>query len=260
MSRVAGQQSLPCVKGGGVRKDTGGIDAEQFTFCNANSDYSMSKNPAVHNRQPHAKTNRWGTIPQTLLTQGQPPLHKGAFGAVRCRTCGGRLKVRCGNPSGALRHLPRRRWLRIPRFRPRAKSSVTAHLLLSPPNPLALGFGGDPDGGGFLRVRILVSPNRGDVSFADRGVIRAPPQPPMATAPLTGRTPPAKSGILPPPASSMAPYPSFSPKGKKLGHCASPPFPTEPSSAAVSSFAALRMRHTPCGYYAGLWRGPHWGD
>ena len=30
MSRVAGQQSLPCVKGGGVRKDTGGIDAEQF--------------------------------------------------------------------------------------------------------------------------------------------------------------------------------------------------------------------------------------
>ena len=34
-------------------------------------------------------------------------------------------------------HLPRRRWLRIPRFRPRAKSSVTAHLLLSPPNPVA---------------------------------------------------------------------------------------------------------------------------
>ena len=30
MSRVAGQQSLPCVKGGGVRKDTGGIDAEQL--------------------------------------------------------------------------------------------------------------------------------------------------------------------------------------------------------------------------------------
>ena len=27
---VAGQQSLPCVKGGGVRKDTGGIDAEQL--------------------------------------------------------------------------------------------------------------------------------------------------------------------------------------------------------------------------------------
>ena len=25
----------------------------------------------------------------------------GAFGAVRCRTCGGRLKVRCGNPSGS---------------------------------------------------------------------------------------------------------------------------------------------------------------
>ena len=25
---AAGQQSLPCVKGGGVRKDTGGIDAE----------------------------------------------------------------------------------------------------------------------------------------------------------------------------------------------------------------------------------------
>ena len=27
---VAGQQSLPCVKGGGVRKDTGGIDATQL--------------------------------------------------------------------------------------------------------------------------------------------------------------------------------------------------------------------------------------
>ena len=39
-----------------------------------------------------------------------------------------------------------------------------------------------------------------------------------------------------------------------------PPFPTEPSSAAVSSFAALRMRHTPCGYFVGLRRGPHWGD
>ena len=38
-----------------------------------------------------------------------------------------------------------------------------------------------------------------------------------------------------------------------------PPLPTEPSSAAVSSFAALRMRHTPCGCYAGLWRGPNWG-
>ena len=75
-----------------------------------------------------------------------------------------------------------------------------------------------------------------------------------------GRTPPVKTGILPPPASSMAPYPSFSPKGKKLGHCASPPFPTEPSSAAVSSFAALRMRHTPCGYFVGLRRGPQLGE
>ena len=28
-SGVAGNQSLPCVKGGGVRKDDGGIDAEQ---------------------------------------------------------------------------------------------------------------------------------------------------------------------------------------------------------------------------------------
>ena len=48
---AAGQQSLPCVKGGGVRKDTGGIDAEQFTFCNANSDYSMSKNQTTHSRE-----------------------------------------------------------------------------------------------------------------------------------------------------------------------------------------------------------------
>ena len=61
---AAGNQSLPCVKGGGVRKDTGGIDAEQFTLCSANSDCSMSKNPAAHNRKPHAETNRWGTIPQ----------------------------------------------------------------------------------------------------------------------------------------------------------------------------------------------------
>ena len=29
-SGAAGQQSLPCVKGGGVRKDTGGIDATQL--------------------------------------------------------------------------------------------------------------------------------------------------------------------------------------------------------------------------------------
>ena len=64
-SGVAEYQSLPCVKGGGVRKDTGGIDAEQFTFCNANSDYSMSENRTAHNRKPHAKTNRWGTIPQS---------------------------------------------------------------------------------------------------------------------------------------------------------------------------------------------------
>ena len=82
MSRVAEHQSLPCVKGGGVRKDTGGIDAEQFTFCNANSDYSMSENRTAHNRKPHTNSSRWGTIPQTLLTQGQPPLHKGAL--VRC--------------------------------------------------------------------------------------------------------------------------------------------------------------------------------
>ena len=127
---VAGQQSLPCVKGGGVRKDDGGIDAEQFTFCDANSDYSMSKNPATHSRKPHAKTNRWGTIPQSRrrkvrelrfrlwgeklrslsfsslphrthfvgLRRGpqkprQPPLHKGAFGAVRRRKCCGNLKL-----------------------------------------------------------------------------------------------------------------------------------------------------------------------
>ena len=30
-------------------------------------------------------------------------------------------------------------------------------------------------------------------------------------------------------------------------------------SAAVSGFAALRMRPTPCGYFAGLARGPHHG-
>ena len=64
------------------------------------------------------------------------------FSAASCllRAGGGaqqhRRKSSWGNPSGALRHLPRRRWLRIPRFRPRAKSSVTAHLLLSPANPL----------------------------------------------------------------------------------------------------------------------------
>ena len=30
-------------------------------------------------------------------------------------------------------------------------------------------------------------------------------------------------------ASSQAAYPSFPPKGEKLGHCAAPPFPTEPT-------------------------------
>ena len=39
-----------------------------------------------------------------------------------------------------------------------------------------------------------------------------------------------------------------------------PPSPTEPSSAAVSSFAALRMRHTPCGYLRlGFGGDPIWG-
>ena len=78
------------------------------------------------------------------------------------------------------------------------------------------------------------------------------------------RISPPKPPILPPPASSMAPYPSFCPEGQKLGRSASPPFPTKPSSAAVSSFAALRMRHTPCGYRtgwasAGTPMGEAWG-
>ena len=47
---------------------------------------------------------------------------------------------------------------------------------------------------------------------------------------------------------------------KSSVHFLSTPFPTEPHSAAVSSFAALRMRHTPCGYFVGLRRGPHWGN
>ena len=47
---------------------------------------------------------------------------------------------------------------------------------------------------------------------------------------------------------------------KSSVHSLSPPFPTEPSRAAVSSFAALRMRHTPCGYCAGLRRGPILGS
>ncbi len=45
-------------------------------------------------------------------------------------------------------------------------------------------------------------------------------------------------------------------RGQKFSRFAVPPFPTKPHSAAVSSFAALRMRHTPCGYFVGLWWGP----
>ena len=36
-----------------------------------------------------------GTIPQTLLTQGQPPLHKGALGAVELHKCVGILILLC---------------------------------------------------------------------------------------------------------------------------------------------------------------------
>ena len=43
--------------------------------------------------------------------------------------------------------MPRRRKLHILRFAFRGKSSVIPLLLLSPPNPLALGFGGAPIGG-----------------------------------------------------------------------------------------------------------------
>ena len=43
--------------------------------------------------------------------------------------------------------VPRRRKLRILRFAFRGKSSVVPLLLLSPPNPLTLGFGGAPIGG-----------------------------------------------------------------------------------------------------------------
>ena len=42
--------------------------------------------------------------------------------------------------------MPRRRKLHILRFAFRGKSSVIPLLLLSPPNPLALGFGGAPVG------------------------------------------------------------------------------------------------------------------
>ena len=45
-------------------------------------------------------------------------------------------------------------------------------------------------------------------------------------------------------------------RGRKLSRSAAPPFPAKPHCAAVSSFAALRMRHTLCGYVVGLWRGP----
>ena len=43
--------------------------------------------------------------------------------------------------------VPRRRKLHILRFAFRGKSSVVPLLLLSPPNPLTLGFGGAPIGG-----------------------------------------------------------------------------------------------------------------
>ena len=39
----------------------------------AKSDYSMSKNRTAHSRMLHSVADCVGTIPQTLLTQGQPP-------------------------------------------------------------------------------------------------------------------------------------------------------------------------------------------
>ena len=61
----------------------------------AKSDCSLSKNRTAHSRQPLMQSNRWGTIPQTLRTQGQPPLHKGAIGAVGLHKCGGILILLC---------------------------------------------------------------------------------------------------------------------------------------------------------------------
>ena len=111
----AGQQSLPCVKGGGVRKDDGGIDAEQFTFCSANSNCSMSKNPATHNRKPHVETNRWGTIPKPR-----------------------RRKVR---------ELRFRLWAKSSVHFLLPEGNPLGGLLLSPPNPLRWASAGTPMGG-----------------------------------------------------------------------------------------------------------------
>ena len=56
----------------------------------AKSDCSMSKNRTTHNRILHSVSSFVITIPQPF---GQPPLHKGAFGAVRRRKCCGNLKL-----------------------------------------------------------------------------------------------------------------------------------------------------------------------
>ena len=64
----------------------------------AKSACSMSKNPAAHNRRPHAKTNRWGTIPQSAKLTA--PFTQRGLGAVRCRKCGGRLQTHCKEGRG----------------------------------------------------------------------------------------------------------------------------------------------------------------
>ena len=55
-------------------------------FSCAKSDYSMSKNPATHNRKPHVETNRWGTIPQSAKLTA-PFTQRGLW-------CGGIQRVR----------------------------------------------------------------------------------------------------------------------------------------------------------------------
>ena len=55
--------------------------------------------------------------------------------------------------------MPRRRKLHILRFAFRGKSSVVPLLLLSPPNPLTLGFGGAPVGGLLNPLELIVTGN-----------------------------------------------------------------------------------------------------
>ena len=113
------------------------------------SNCSMSKNPATHNRRPHAKTNRWGTIPQSAKLTA-PFTQRGLW-------CGAPPKVRAKiatPPHEPLSRLWRQLPLQGSQFNVAPRHLIYSFFYIiysfllpppngSPPKHSASGFGGE---------------------------------------------------------------------------------------------------------------------